>query len=223
MTDRPYRAIVRHYEDCLATHETGARAVDWKSERDADIRYDVMLDLLRAPPPQSTLLDFGCGLAELRNRLRERYGDGVRYTGLEVSEAFAAAARAHHRDADILCMDVLAEDADLPGFDYIVMNGIFTRRQDLSVAEMHAYLERLLRVLFARTRVGLAFNVMSKAVDFESDALFHPEPGKLLAFVTRHLTRHYVLRNDYGLYETTLYLYREPSAGWVGASREDDG
>lgn len=210
VTPQPHRSIIAHYEDCLRSHGDGARAVDWKSAEDAARRYDVMLGLVRDPAHPASLLDFGCGLGALRAHA-ERAGFGaLRYTGLEASAEFAMAARSRNPGTEILRLDVLAEGAVLPDFDYIVMNGIFTRRQDLTVPAMEQYMQRLLAVLFKSCRVGLAFNVMSKFVDWEGEALFHPDPGALLTFIGATLTRHFVLRNDYGLHETTFYLYREP-------------
>lgn len=211
MTDQSYHSIIAHYEDCLRRHGDGPNAVDWKSAGDAALRYDVMLGIVRDPAAAGTLLDFGCGLGALRHHMARAGFTGLRYTGLEISAEFAAAARARNPDSEILCLDVLTEGATLPMYDYVVMNGIFTRRQDLSIQAMDHYLRQLLTVVFKSCRVGLAFNVMSKAVDWESEVLFHPEPGELLAFLGRDLTRHFVLRNDYGLHETTYYLYREPT------------
>ncbi len=214
MSDPAYRAIVQHYETCLRAHGVGARAVDWKSTEDAGRRYDVMLGVIRDKTSSATLLDFGCGLGALRQHMATAGFGAVHYTGLEISTEFAAAAQARNPGAGILCMDVLADGAVLPAFDYIVMNGVFTRRHDLSIEAMHGYMQRLLAVVYASCRVGLAFNVMSKAVDWESEPLFHPDPGRLLTYISRDLTRHFVLRNDYGLHETTCYLYREPNVRW---------
>ena len=68
-------------------------------------------------------------------------------------------------------------------------------------------------------RSSLLSNVMSKAVDWENDALYHPDPGVVLGYIGRNLTRHFVLRNDYGFHETTCYLYRAP-AGVDSAATE---
>ena len=212
MTDGSYHAIIAHYEDCLREHGDGPRAVDWKSARDAAVRYDVMLGMVRDRAAPATLLDFGCGLGALRGHMAGSGLSGINYTGLDASAAFAAAARERNPGVEILCLDVLSDGAALSSYDYIVMNGIFTRRHDLPVEAMDAYLRRLLPVVFRSCRVGLAFNVMSKAVDWEGDALFHPDPGALLDFISRALTRHFVVRNDYGLHETTCYLFRAPRA-----------
>lgn len=223
MTDAPYRAIVSHYESCLRTHGDGARAVDWNSAADAAIRYDVMLGVARGGLDGVSLLDFGCGLCGLRDHMLKEGLSVAGYTGLEISPAFAETARRRNPGTEILCMDVLESGARLPAFDYAVMNGIFTRRHSLSVAEMDDYLRRLVPVVFAACRRGVAFNVMSTSVDWESEVLYHADPGALLDFIGRSLTRHYTLRNDYGLYETTFYLYKESVVKRAVNARDETG
>lgn len=220
MSDEPsFHDIVSHYERQLGAHGDGARAVDWNSEAAALTRYDVMLDLIvRAPAdlahPTSSLLDFGCGLGALKARLDVRAGaepalTGVSYEGLDISEAFVAKARAAWPGVAFHQLDLLASDAALPAFDYIVMNGVFTRRETLSPDAMLVYLEKLTTAAFARTRRGLAFNVMSALVDYHGGELFHPSLDALTARIGDALSRRIVLRNDYKLYETTVYVYRD--------------
>jgi hypothetical protein len=60
-------------------------------------------------------------------------------------------------------------------------------------------------------RVGLAFNAMSAHVDWTRDDLFHWPYDELFAFLRARVTRHAAIRADYGLFEYTAYLYREPS------------
>ncbi|RBB95712.1 SAM-dependent methyltransferase, partial [Pseudomonas sp. MWU12-2115] len=50
---------------------------------------------------------------------------------------------------------------------------------------------------------------MSKEVDWERDDLFHVPVTQLTHFLSRELSRHYVVRHDYGLYEYTTFVYRE--------------
>lgn len=213
MSDRPYSAIVAHYEECLRCHGNGPRAVDWKTALDADRRYEVMLGIVRDRSEMATLLDFGCGLADLKGYMARTGWQQLDYTGLDISPSFATMARAKYPEARILCLDVLESPDALDTFDYVLMNGVFTRRHTLSIAIMQEYLERLLPVAFSKCRKGLAFNVMSKAVGREGDELFHPNPSALIEFINLKLTRHFVLRNDYGLFESVFYLYREPFVG----------
>lgn len=74
---------------------------------------------------------------------------------------------------------------------------------------MFDYFTRVLKIMFAKASKGIAFNVMSKEVDWERDDLFHVPVTQLTHFVAAELSRHYVVRHDYGLYEYTTYVYRE--------------
>jgi len=56
--------------------------------------------------------------------------------------------------------------------------------------------------------MGVAFNVMSKHVDWERDDLFHLPFDTLARYLIASLTRNFVIRSDYGLYEYTTYIYR---------------
>ena len=107
-------------------------------------------------------------------------------------------------------LDIIDDDIGLPTFDYVVMNGVFTAKCDLSFEDMLDYFQRLVRRVFANARKGLAFNVMSKQVDWERDDLFHVPFDLLASFLTREVSRHFVFRHDYGLYEYTTYVYRDP-------------
>jgi hypothetical protein len=70
------------------------------------------------------------------------------------------------------------------------------------------YFERTLSATFAKAERGIAFNVMSKHVDWERTDLFHLPFDTLARILIRALTRNFVIRNDYGLYEYTTYVYR---------------
>jgi hypothetical protein len=50
---------------------------------------------------------------------------------------------------------------------------------------------------------------MSKHVDWERDDLFHLPYDPLAAFLKAEISRHFVFRADYGLYEFTTFVYRE--------------
>ena len=107
-------------------------------------------------------------------------------------------------------MDVL-EEGEAPGyFDYIIMNGVFTEKQQLSFDEMWNYVQAMLVKIFPFAGKGLAFNVMSKHVDWERKDLFHLPMDLLASFLAKRISRNFVFRNDYGLYEYTCYVYKEP-------------
>jgi SAM-dependent methyltransferase len=207
-----YRDIVQHYEQCLAEHGDSHLGVDWPKKEDADTRYRVMLDVAKfdpAPPDTDapSLLDFGCGAAHLRRYMLEHGFPHWSYAGLDLSEKFVSLCRQKFPEAHFYCGDVLQEAIAIQPVDYLIMNGVFTEKRSLSFDEMLSYTQQLLTKVFPLARRGIAFNVMSKQVDWERDDLFHLPIDTLAKFVTKTLSRHFIVRNDYGLYEYTVYLY----------------
>ena len=49
----------------------------------------------------------------------------------------------------------------------------------------------------------------SLGVDWERDDLFHVPLDLLANFFSKNVSRNFIIRNDYDLYEYTVYLYRD--------------
>jgi SAM-dependent methyltransferase len=210
--DRDYRQIVAHYEDCLESHGDNHRGVDWPSAVDAKLRYEVMLDLIPSRTAQQIrLLDFGCGAGHFLEYIRSRDLPFIQYHGLDLSPLFVSLCRRKFPQIPFIQADVLDDDLDLPAFDFIVLNGVLTEKRSLSNQKMWVYAKALIRRLWPHARHGMAFNVMSKNVDWERTDLFYLSADQALEFLASEISRHCVIRHDYGLYEYTVYVYREPN------------
>lgn len=207
-SDPPYLAIVRHYEDCLRVHGDTHKGVDWPNAADARTRYGVMLDVIRPSPSEVTLLDFGCGTGHLYEYMLETGRTDIRYSGLELSPVFVEVCRTKFPGLRFDCVDLLADPDAVPAFDYVVLNGVLTEKQTLGFDEMFEYAQALLTRVFAKARIGIAFNVMSKHVDWEREDLFHVPFDILAPWLRKTLSPRFVFRNDYGLFEYTTYVYR---------------
>jgi SAM-dependent methyltransferase len=210
MEEKKYLDIVSHYESCLEQHGDTHLGVDWPKLEDVEKRYGVMLEVIK---PESrgqkvSLLDFGCGASHLNEYILKQGLDNIEYTGLDLSEKFVRLSQSKFPANQFFCLDVLDEKASLPIFDYIVLNGVFTEKRELSFDEMFSYFKQLVTRVFEHAAIGIAFNVMTKHVDWERHDLFHVPFDMLAEFAKKELTRNFVFRNDYGLYEYTTYIYR---------------
>src|ERR1044072_7806109 len=207
MVEKKYLRIVSHYEACLEQHGDSHLGVDWPKADDVQTRHRVMLDVIRFGDEKVSLLDFGCGAAHLNDYILE-HDLNIEYACLDLSEKFVRLSQSKFPENRFFCLDLLDDDAALPEFDYIVLNGVFTEKRELSFDEMLAYFKQLIVRVFAHARIGIAFNVMTKHVDWERDDLFHLPFDTLAEFLKKEVARNFVFRNDYGLYEYTTYVYR---------------
>jgi len=211
MSAKAHLPIVEHYERCLAEHGDTHRGVDWPRLDDVDTRHGVMLGVVANDCETPVrLLDFGCGAGHFYDYLQQQGLDRFTYAGLDVSQRFIDLCRSKYPTVPFHCVDVLDDGAEVPECDYAILNGVFTEKRSLTFAEMFGYFQEVVAKVFARVTKGMAFNVMSKHVDWERDDLFHLSCDDLARFLCGSLSRHFVFRHDYGLYEYTAYLYREP-------------
>lgn len=207
--NKKYHSIVEHYENCLAKHGDNHLGVDWPKEEDASKRYQVMLDILKPQNDEKnyiTLLDFGCGTGHLYEFILKNKLDNIQYFGLDISEKFIHVAREKFPEITFFCGDILDMEMNLPCFDYIVMNGVFTEKRDLSFEEMWTYFMMMIEQVYSLSKKGIAFNAMSKYVDWEREDLFHLPLDLMGSFLCEKISRDFIVRNDYGLYEYTVYI-----------------
>ncbi|MCA9048595.1 MAG: class I SAM-dependent methyltransferase, partial [Planctomycetaceae bacterium] len=182
----------------------------WPNVPDAVRRFDVMLDVIRDRSQPVTLLDWGCGTGHLLEHIRNQNDVSIDYSGIDLSERFIGLARDKFPESDFRVCDILKDSAGLSTWDYAVINGVFTSKCSMSFDDMLEFVRRVISLLFRHVRIGLAFNTMSKHVDWERDDLFHLPLDTIAQILCTDLSRHFVIRNDYGLYEHTIYVYHQP-------------
>jgi len=184
--------------------------VDWPKQETAETSYRVMLELMR-PSVQGrvSLLDFGCGASHLYEYMtRHGLHNRIEYCGLDVSEKFIELSRRKFPSNTYYCLNILDNADCLPNFDYIVINGVFTEKLDLSFDEMLTFFKDMVSQVATKARIGIAFNVMSKQVDWEREDLFHLPFDVLAHFLTKKISKNFIIRHDYGLYQYTTYVYK---------------
>jgi SAM-dependent methyltransferase len=209
----PAEALVAHYENCFKAHGRMPKGVDWPNLPDLEKRFEVMLGVLPPGKRRPSLLDLGCGPGLLVDYL-DRTGrlSDIAYHGIDLSEPMLESARAHWPNLEFQKRDVLLTPLPTSSFDCAILNGVLTERRAIPEREMKEYAIDLLSHVFEAVRWGIAFNVMSKIVDWERDDLFHWGFDDMARAVSKALSRHLVIRADYGLYEYTVYVYRQPKA-----------
>jgi len=94
--------------------------------------------------------------------------------------------------------------------DYTFVSGTFNVKLQASDADWDAYIKRHLEAMFAKSRRGLAFNLLTSYVDWKAENLFYADPKDFVDFCKTRLARFVTLHHDYALFEWTIAVTREP-------------
>ena len=197
--------VVDYYEARYRAHGEGARGMDWRDEASQRLRFERLvahLDLAGSP----RLVDVGCGNGELLSFLTTA-AVAVDYLGIDVAPAMVEACRRRHGDERA----VLASTADLGRlgpFDYAVVSGTFNVKQDVPASVWARYVRRAIGETYASCRRGVAFNVMTTAVDHRYPHLYYMSLQRVAEIAAACGTRRFHVDHAYPLYEMTVTLLR---------------
>jgi SAM-dependent methyltransferase len=202
--DDVLRRVAELYSKNLATHGVSSKAIGWRDDETRVLRYDVLANVFSDARGPMTVIDWGCGYGGLFTFLEAGGVNVVRYDGYDLSAEMIAAAS--HLPADrvrLFHSDVVTEDAD-----YAFVSGTFNVRYDASNADWFDYITATLDGLWAHSRKGIAFNLLSTYVDWQEPHLYYGDPRVFFDYCKRRFTRSVVLYHDYPLYEWTIVARR---------------
>lgn len=198
--------IRNHYRALLQEHGDTAAAAQYSSRESQERRYGQLARIgeLRG----ARVLDFGCGSGHLATYLATR-GTEVRYTGVDIVPELLEAGRLKHPAHRFGTLDDFAGET----FDYVLVSGVYNNRR----SDNRNFWQSSVRELFALCTKGLAFNMMSKYVDYEDPELYYEQPEEAFAFVKKELTPFVNLVHDYLVksgsvpFEFCIYALRQPA------------
>jgi SAM-dependent methyltransferase len=206
MKESDRRDCIERYEGRLREHGYSPEALGWGKHGRQEIRFGVLAAQALAAPGCS-VLDVGCGFADLHGFLVERGWRG-RYTGIDIVPGLLDVARERHPGLDLRALDITGSEP-LPGpHDFAIASGIFNAR--LASGGNMEQIEKALERMSEYARVAVCVDFLSTHVDFEKPDAWHTDPAWALGAAAR-LSRRLALRHDYMPYEFALFIYRDDS------------
>lgn len=197
------RQTIQRYAERIRRLGPTVQALGWRDGSQQALRFQVLTEGIQ-PLAKRSLLDVGCGFGDLYDFLTER-GIEVHYTGCDVSPDVLVVARERHPHLVFEERDILENPYPDEVFDYVVMSGVFNH----VIQDNEAFVERMLRAAFRACKLGITANMVTEEVDYREDYLYYSNPERVLRFCLG-LSRYVTLRQDYPLYEFTVFVYRTP-------------
>lgn len=207
-----YLKLVDHYEDCFIEHGATPKGVDWPNDEDLKKRFKIMLNGIPLQIMKNTkikLLDVGCGYGALLDHVQQNSEIVLDYHGIDLSHKMINYAQTKHPKALFEVRNLLENPLEANRFDFAILNGVFTEKRSLQQQEMEDFFISLVKNVYHNCRYGIAFNVMNHHVDWYRDDLFYLSFDRMAILLKEHCSRHFRFIADYGLYEYTVYLYKQ--------------
>jgi len=180
------------------------RSVGWGNKESQRLRFQILSDI--ADLTGTHVCDLGCGFGDLYPFLVHRFVS-LTYRGIDLSAKLVEEARQRYPDVLFEKRNIL-ERPLLEKVDYVLASGALS----FKMPNHERYVEQMLAAMMSMSRRGVGVNFLSTYVDYQLEKNFHWSPEQALS-CGRRLTRYVTIRHDYPLYEFTMYLFHQPSAG----------
>lgn len=134
------------------------------------------------------------------------------YHGWDISEKMIEIAKKRRPEGKFKVIDIMEENMDKiyhNYFDCIFIGGVFNLKFDADKKIHETWIKMTLTKLWKLCRKGIAANFLTEYVDREDKDLYYCPIGEIISFCVANLSRWFVIRHDYQLYEYTIYIYKD--------------
>jgi SAM-dependent methyltransferase len=193
------------YKNEFRLHGDSHSSVRYASRESQWSRYDILTEI--SDLASKTILDYGCGTGHLLEYLNQKNTRIKDYIGIDILPEFLEICKAKFSSATFL--QNLGDCKK--SFDYGIISGTFND----ALSNNRDFWKQVISDLFLRCNDGIAFNMMSKYVDYENPKLYYEDPSYVLDFVKKNLSPFVTLRHDYLCkvdsipYEFSIYVYKK--------------
>jgi SAM-dependent methyltransferase len=177
------------------------KTVGWGSAASQIIRFEALFRGLDAK--SKTILDVGCGLADLVPFLGQRTGGDFRYIGIDVAGKLVENAREIYGNDGIEFFEGDIFSLDLPSVDIAVLSGALS----LKVDGIEEYAYETMCSMLELSNEAACLNYLSKYVDYELEKNQHYQPEVVFAQAMK-ICGAVNLLHDYPLHEFTVQLLK---------------
>lgn len=218
MNDTDRRDYIERYEGRLREFGYSPETLGWGKQGRQHVRFAVLAEpALRHPT--SSVLDVGCGFADLHNFLVQKGWRGA-YTGVDIVPGLLQMARERRPDLDLREMDLSVCAEGLGLFDFVIASGVLNAA--LKVGDNAAHIAQMVGAMWARCRVAVCVDFMSTYVDFRKPGSWHTDPAWALGAAKR-LSRRVLLRHDYMPFEFALFIFKDDAVSEQNVFRAFEG
>jgi SAM-dependent methyltransferase len=201
--------INKFYQNNLQQYGSTAKGVGWKNEEAQQVRFSQLFKLVTSKEAFS-INDLGCGVADFVDFLIDKKATFI-YRGYDLMPEMIQLAKDKFIENKRVLLQAVSNPNEMTQSDYTIASGIFNIRFATSDEEWLRQILDTITVMYGKSNLGFAFNVLSIYSDpeFRKSELFYADPLYLFDFCKRTFSRNVALLHDYGQYDFTIIVRKQ--------------
>jgi len=185
----------------------GPSGVFWNNYTTMNLRFEHLIKpFIGLLPTEFSICDIGSGLCDLHSYLNEKNLDH-KYTGIEIVPEMIKKSEKIYKSVRILNIDYL-NNSFKEKFDILTLSGTFNMPGGISKIEWDDFIFSVLKKMYSSSRIGFSFNALSTYTTFRSEDLYYLNPGKIIEFIQKRLSRFLIVDAASPLYENTYTVFK---------------
>ncbi len=195
----------KRYDERSEQFPLTSSAVFWDDAQTQYLRFHEIVKHL-SMESDSTVLDIGCGHAELYKYLNFN-GFRGQYKGIDINENLLVQAQTLYPKIEVEKLDILEQEIS-EKFDYIVLSGLF----NLNYGQDIQWVEKMLSAMYGLANKKVVFNAISTYVNFKQEEMFYIDPLEILDFALKNLSSRISL--EHGVLPYNYLVVIEKDNNW---------
>ncbi len=202
--------IVDFYSKQLKSFGNSSQGMGWKNDLAQLVRFAQLAKVIHTNNNFS-INDLGCGAGRFFTYLLSEKYHPHSYQGYDIlDEMIRMAQRSLMPDPRVTLTRIISA-SNMTVSDYTVASGIFNVKYEAEESEWLQHVLSTIESMDTRSRLGFAFNHLTKYSDeeYRQPYLYYADPLFLFDYCKKNFSKNVALLHDYGQYDFTIIVRKE--------------
>lgn len=199
--------ILDFYTQHAKDFGNSSQGVGWKDDNAQLIRFDQLIKVIRGKEKFS-INDLGCGTGRFYDYLISENQLPSSYNGYDILAEMIQLAENSLLPNPTVTLKNIQSASDMDVADYTIASGIFNVKYEAGEVEWLRHILATLEAINKKSRLGFAFNLLTKYSDkeFMQSYLYYADPLFLFDFCKKNFSKNVALLHDYFQYDFTILV-----------------
>lgn len=199
--------ILDFYTQHVKDFGNSSQGVGWKNDSAQLIRFAQLVKVIQ-DSEKFSINDLGCGSGRFYHYLLSEKYVPTCYNGYDILAEMIQMAQDSLLPNPIVSLSRIQSASDMHIADYTVASGIFNVKYEAEETEWLHHILSTLETMNRKSKLGFAFNLLTKYSDkeFMQSYLYYADPLFLFDFCKKHFSKNVALLHDYFQYDFTIIV-----------------